>query len=191
MSSLDVEIAMECLLVEIERPWLHAELFSDPELDVAEGFDLSPGPAALQADVADHRPVDARYGEFFCSYPSAFVVASNVELQFTGDTSHLESRLEASRTEANVRVGYGPFSLGGSHAQSSDSARSAAEATATGMRISMQAPQVIAWVSELLPELPRRMTAANSMAGLVLDPPKPADTKPPGINPEETRQRKG
>lgn len=33
MSSLDVEITMDCLVVEIERPWLHAELFTDAELD--------------------------------------------------------------------------------------------------------------------------------------------------------------
>jgi hypothetical protein len=33
MSELDVEIQMDCMVVEIDRPWLHAELFSDAELD--------------------------------------------------------------------------------------------------------------------------------------------------------------
>jgi hypothetical protein len=33
MSNLDVEITMDCMIVEIERPWLHAELFADAELD--------------------------------------------------------------------------------------------------------------------------------------------------------------
>ncbi|KAK1756581.1 hypothetical protein QBC47DRAFT_299400 [Echria macrotheca] len=169
MSSLDVEISMDCMLVEIQRPWLHAELFSDPELDVADGFDLSPGPEKLQADVANHRPIDDKY-EQFCSYPSAFVVAADVELEFTGNTSHLESKLEASRTEANLKVGYGPFSFGGSHSQSRNSAKTSAEATATGMRISLQAPQIIAWVSELLPALPRK-NGASKMAGLLLEPP--------------------
>ena len=180
MSSLDVEITMECMLVEINRPWLHAELFSDPELDVAEGFDLSPGPEKLQKDVADHKAIDEKYNQF-CSYPTAFVVASNVELEFTGNTSHLESKLEASRTEANLKVGYGPFSIGGSHSQSKDSAKTSAEATATGMRISLQAPQIIAWVSELLPELPRKMTA-NKMAGLLLEPPKFAKPGADGVS---------
>lgn len=36
MSNLDVEISMSCMVVEIERPWLHAELFSDAELDSGE-----------------------------------------------------------------------------------------------------------------------------------------------------------
>ena len=34
MANLDVEVSMECLVVNIERPWLHEELFSDSELDV-------------------------------------------------------------------------------------------------------------------------------------------------------------
>lgn len=33
MSNLDVEVSMSCMVVEIERPWLHAELFFDAELD--------------------------------------------------------------------------------------------------------------------------------------------------------------
>jgi hypothetical protein len=33
MSNLEVEITMDCMIVEIDRPWLHAELFSDAELD--------------------------------------------------------------------------------------------------------------------------------------------------------------
>jgi hypothetical protein len=33
MANLEVEISMDCMVVEIDRPWLHAELFSDAELD--------------------------------------------------------------------------------------------------------------------------------------------------------------
>jgi hypothetical protein len=36
MSNLDVEVSMGCMVVEIERPWLHAELFADAELDSGE-----------------------------------------------------------------------------------------------------------------------------------------------------------
>ena len=36
MSNLDVEISMDCMVVEIDRPWLHADLFSDLELDTGE-----------------------------------------------------------------------------------------------------------------------------------------------------------
>lgn len=36
MSKLEVEVSMSCMLVEVERPWLHAELFVDAELDSGE-----------------------------------------------------------------------------------------------------------------------------------------------------------
>ena len=178
MSSLDIQISMDCMLVEIERPWLHAELFSDPELDVAEGFDLSPGPQKLQSAVANNKAIEDKY-EQFCSYPSDFVVAADVQLEFTGNTSHLESKLEASRTEANLKISCGPFSFGGSHSQSKNSAKTSAEATATGMRISLQVPQIIAWVSELLPALPRKGTSSK-MTGLLVEssPSPPAIPKP-------------
>lgn len=55
---------------------------------------------------------------------------------------------------------------------------------ATVMRISMQA---IAWVSELLPELPRGMTA-NNMAELFLEPSEPAE---PGWPPGEIKSEIG
>lgn len=35
------------------------------------------------------------------------------------------------------------------------------EVTATGMKISFRAPQIIGWVSEILPELPRRANAGG------------------------------
>ncbi|EHK96225.1 hypothetical protein M7I_8079 [Glarea lozoyensis 74030] len=38
MSNLEVEIKMDCMVVEIERPWLHAELFTDAELDSGGGL---------------------------------------------------------------------------------------------------------------------------------------------------------
>lgn len=166
MSSLDVEIAFDAMLVEIERPWMHAELFSDHELDCAEGFALSPGPEELHKYVMQNKPVDPEYTEF-SSYPTAFVVAANVELEFSGDTSSLESALESSSREANVEVGYGPFALSASHKSSKSKSKTRAEATATGMRISLQAPQIISWVSELLPKLPKA-PKSSQMFGMSL-----------------------
>ncbi|KAF5021544.1 hypothetical protein F66182_6426 [Fusarium sp. NRRL 66182] len=170
ISNLDVEIAMDCMLVEIERPWLHAELFADYELDAAPGFKISPGPQALQKAAEEHKVIDTDYTQF-CSYPNAFVLASNVELSFNGDTSHLESSLEASSTQANVSVGWGPFSISSSHKSSKSSSRTKSESTANGMHISLQAPQIIAWVSELLPALPKPEGRNPALFGLPLEKP--------------------
>jgi hypothetical protein len=34
MAKMDVEVSMDCMLVSVERPWLHGELFVDADLDV-------------------------------------------------------------------------------------------------------------------------------------------------------------
>jgi hypothetical protein len=109
MPGLDVEISMDCMLAEIERPWLHAELFSDHELDAAHGIPLPPGPEKFHEYVRNNKPVNAKYAEF-CSYPTAFVITCNAELEFSGNTTSLESALELASTE----VDYGPFSVSSS-----------------------------------------------------------------------------
>lgn len=154
ISNLDVEVSMDCMLVEIQRPWLHAELFADDDLDVPPGFRISPGPQVLRRAAADNKAIDADYTKF-CSYPSAFILASNIELSFKGDTSTLEMSLEASSTQAKASVGWGPFSISSSDDSSKSSARIKAESTINRMEISLQDPHIIAWVSELLPSLPR------------------------------------
>ena len=187
ISNLDVEISMDCMLVEIERPWLHAELFADYELDAAPGFRISPGPLALKRAAAENKAVETDYTQF-CSYPNAFVIACNVELAFNGDTSHLESSLEASSTQANVSVGWGPFSISSSHKSSKSSSRTKAESTANGMHISLQAPQIIAWVSELLPALPKPEGGNLALFGLPLAKPSATPVVPTPKTPVQPAQ---
>ena len=102
----------------------------------------------------------------FSSFPTAFVIAADVELSFNGDTSSLQSSLESSSTEANVSVGWGPFAVSASHKQSQTKAATRTETTATGMKISLQAPQIIGWVQTLLPKLPRDPAGQSRMAGV-------------------------
>jgi hypothetical protein len=158
MDDLEVEVSMDCMAVEIERPWLHAELFADHQLDAAPGFTISPGREVLRDAVEQDLPVEISHAKF-CSYPNAFIVASNVELKFHGNTAWLESSLEASATEARASIGWGPFILGSnSHNSSRSGSKSRIRSTETGVRISLQTPQIIAWTQELLPALPRQMT---------------------------------
>ncbi|KAK0706084.1 hypothetical protein B0T26DRAFT_755616 [Lasiosphaeria miniovina] len=163
MANLDVEMTMDCMVVEIERPWLHAELFADAELDSGR-FDISPGEARLK-QMYENEEVPAGYYQQFSSYPTAFVVAADVELSFSGDTSALESAVSASSTSANVSVGYGPFAVSASRSQSKSNSKTKMQSTATGCKISIQAPQIVGWVQTLLPQLPRPRDGA-SMVGM-------------------------
>ncbi|QYT05580.1 hypothetical protein H0G86_012470 [Trichoderma simmonsii] len=164
MSSLDVEISMSCMVVEIERPWLHAELFADAELD-SGAFKISPGEDALRLAFENGKNLDGEYQQF-SSYPTAFVVAADVELSFSGDTTKLESAVSASSTSANLSVGYGPFALSGSHSSSKSKSRTKMDSTATGCKISVQAPQIVGWIQTLLPELPKAKDGISTMKGL-------------------------
>uniref|UniRef100_A0A0D2Y3C3 Uncharacterized protein n=1 Tax=Fusarium oxysporum (strain Fo5176) TaxID=660025 RepID=A0A0D2Y3C3_FUSOF len=163
MSKLEVEVSMSCMLVEVERPWLHAELFVDAELDSGD-FKISPGESALKDAFNNDKSIDGTYQQF-SSYPSAFVVAADIQLSFSGDTSKLESAVSASSSSANLAVGYGPFAISGSHSSSKSKSRTKMESTATGCRISVEAPQIVGWVQTLLPELPKPKNGVSAMTG--------------------------
>jgi hypothetical protein len=149
-----VEISFEAILVSINRSWLHGELFADSELNVNRDSALSPGPTELHRLINEQHKSLNDYNSF-PSYPTAFVIASNVELEFRGDTTHLEEAVESSSFDANLKVGYGPFSLSASHKQDKSSSKTKMETTATGTRIKIEAPSIIGWVSTMLPKLPR------------------------------------
>lgn len=89
-----------------------------------------------------------------------------MEISFNGDTSSLQSSLESSSTAANVNIGWGPFAVSASHIQSNTKAATKTETTATGMKISLQAPQTIGWVQTLFPKLPRDPAGKSRMEGL-------------------------
>ncbi|KAM0417030.1 hypothetical protein ACHAPT_012996 [Fusarium lateritium] len=164
MSNLEVEMTMDCMVVEIERPWLHAELFSDADLDSGT-FNISPGETQLKTLYEQDRTPTGPHQQF-SAYPTAMVVASDIELSFSGDTTHLESAVSASSTQVNLSVGYGPFSISGSHKQSKSNSKTKMESTATGCKISIQAPQIVGWVQTLMPQLPKPKNAPSKMVGL-------------------------
>ncbi|VTT61516.1 unnamed protein product [Fusarium fujikuroi] len=162
MSNLEVEVSMSCMVVEIERPWLHAELFADAELDSGE-FKISPGEDVLRDAFDNGKNLTGEYQQF-SSYPTAFVIAADIELSFSGDTTKLESAVSASSTQANVSVGWGPFAVSGSHSSSKSKSKTKMESTATGCRISVEAPQIVGWVQTLLPMLPKPKNGVSTMS---------------------------
>ncbi|SCO92498.1 uncharacterized protein FRV6_16626 [Fusarium oxysporum] len=166
-SNCAVDIKFEALLVTIDRAWLHGELFSDPELNTGDDVKLSPGALDLHKLIDQKNDKALSNYPYFPSYPTAFIVASNVELEFRGDTSALEEAVESSHTDAQVKIGYGPFSLSGSHSQDKSSAKTKMETTATGTRITLEAPSIIGWISQLVPQLPRPKGGSSLIGPMV------------------------
>ena len=159
-----MEVKFEALLVSIDHAWLHGELFSDPELNTSPDVALSPGAQSSKSYIDQKSSEALSKYPYFPSYPTSFIVAANLELEFRGDTTALEEAVDSSHTDAQVKVGYGPFSLSASHIQDKSSAKTKMETTATGRRITLEAPAIIGWVSQLVPPLPRPK-GANFLAG--------------------------
>lgn len=108
---------------------------------------------------------------------TAFLIATNVVLEISGSTSSLQTYMNSSSTSGSASVSYGPFFSGeASGSKSNTESGSTCKATASGcrsvflilsfvmgladehtspIRIEMKAPQIIGWVSQLLPALPR------------------------------------
>ncbi|KAI9866194.1 MAG: hypothetical protein M1813_001755 [Trichoglossum hirsutum] len=160
MSNCSISVSFSAMVVNIDRPWLYAELFNDYEIDIAR---LSPGPELLHQWM-DNQQKDpkslsslAMYN-VFPSFPTSFIVACNTEVEFTGKTTYIEQHFRSVSNSASANVGWGPFSASASFHSQSSSSDLRVETTATGCKITFAAPQIIAWVSQILPALPRDLS---------------------------------
>ncbi|EUC54739.1 hypothetical protein RSOL_070440 [Rhizoctonia solani AG-3 Rhs1AP] len=168
LAQCSVKISFDCMRVDINRSWLRPELFNDSELTVSEGIAISPGYDKLRQLIYEAKALDgssslagdlAKYA-LFPFYPVAFLVACNVVLEITGTTTSLETYMNSSSTAVAASVNYGCFSLNASGSYASTNSGSNCQKTDTGCRIEIKAPQIIGWISQLVPELPRPGAAA-------------------------------
>ncbi|KAK7047177.1 hypothetical protein VNI00_006843 [Paramarasmius palmivorus] len=164
LANASVKVSFECMRVDINRPWLRGELFYDEDLVLGPATPaLSPGFEVLgnllETNKCDQYPL-------FPMYPTGFLVGCNVVLEISGSTSKLQTMFNtsSSSTAASLSVNYGPFSCSasGSYSKSSTESSSKCEATASGCRITVKSPQIIGWISQMVPPLPRPEKKAPS-----------------------------
>ncbi|KAJ2987717.1 hypothetical protein NUW58_g4349 [Xylaria curta] len=163
MASCNISGSFSAMVVNIKRPWLHAELFQDFDMDTPKGTFLSPGAKTIkwwvETDDNEYNGyIRTNYGKF-PAYPTAFIVAADTHLSFKGNESNGREVLNILQTDSSVEANYGCWNIGvsaGAHVKSNDqSASQHMEFKDGALQISFQAPQIIGWVSEILPELPR------------------------------------
>lgn len=175
MSECSVDGSFSAMLVTIRRPWLHAEIFDDFDLDTPQDIiKLSPGARKMKqwvetGDDETGKDKKSEYGKF-PAYPTSFIVASDTVLEFRSTATKSQEMMKALSTDSSVKASYGPWGLSGGAALKTDNSESGQkmEVRDGALRISFQAPQIIGWVSEILPQLPRR-TDAN-IGGLSAPP---------------------
>ncbi|KAF9646801.1 hypothetical protein BDM02DRAFT_2887822 [Thelephora ganbajun] len=168
MANSSIKVNFECMRVDIQRPWLRGELFYDDDLKPAPGNFISPGPITLASlmdpesyslpDLQQRKntELELQMYDLFPMYPTSFLLAANVVLEITGETVDIQSHFQRSSSSGGSNVGWGPFTIaGGKWSNASTSASSTCEATATGCKITIKSPQIIGWVSQIVPALPR------------------------------------
>jgi len=175
MAKSRIKASFDCMRVDITRSWLRGELFYDDDLRAAAGNFISPGPMTLaslmdsEAYVVDpeiakldqlSREQELAKYDLFPMYPTAFLLAANVVLEIDGDTSDIQTHFHTSTTSGSASVGWGPFSVSSSFSHTDTQADSTCEATTTGCKITIRSPQIIGWVSEMVPAMPR-LSQAN------------------------------
>lgn len=173
LANSGVKVSFECMRVDINRPWLRPELFYDEDLVPGPDVKISPGFGRLRQLMETPNPTAEMESELamystFPLYPVAFLVACNVVLEISGSTSSLQTYMNSSSTSASMSVGYGPFSVSRSGSHSSGDAGSTCKSTASGCRIEIKSPQIIAWISQMVPALPR-LSSNNSKALVTSD----------------------
>jgi len=171
MATCDVTVSFSALVVNINRPWLYGELFTDVDIEVAANVQLSPGPLQLQAMIRTQEVDKINQYSQFPAYPTSFIVAADTTIEFSGSTQHIEQHFDAHSNSGSLSVGYGPWSIEGGFHEEKSSAAVQMHKTATGCKLSFGAPQIIAWVSEILPALPRDKNFKPLSQGAGLDPP--------------------
>ncbi|KAF5625200.1 hypothetical protein F25303_11408 [Fusarium sp. NRRL 25303] len=155
MAGCDVSISFSALVVNINRPWLFGELFSDVDIEVAKGVKLSPGPILLQKMIKEQNAADIATWSQFPAYPTSFIVAADTTIEFTGATKHIEEHFDSHSNSGGASVGYGPWSVSSTFHESASEQSMQVHSTSTGCKISFGAPQIIGWVSQIVPALPR------------------------------------
>lgn len=155
MAGCDVSISFSALVVNINRPWLFGELFSDVDIEVAKGVKLSPGPILLQKMIKEQNAADIATWSQFPAYPTSFIVAADTIIEFTGATKHIEEHFDSHSNSGGASVGYGPWSVSSTFHESASEQSMQVHSTSTGCKISFGAPQIIGWVSQIVPALPR------------------------------------
>ena len=106
------------MVVNIKRPWLHAELFQDFDIDIPKGTFLSPGAKTIKhwiktGDTDYNGYVRTNYGDF-PAYPTALIVAADTNLSFKSSDMSAEEALSILQTGSSVQASFGCWGFGAS-----------------------------------------------------------------------------
>ncbi|KAG8749634.1 hypothetical protein FRC12_013304 [Ceratobasidium sp. 428] len=154
-----VKVSFECMRVDIRRSWMRPELFQDPDLVPGHGLKISPGYDQLNDLLLKNTQLptpkaDTSQQGIFPMYPVvAFMVACNVVLEISGSTSSLQTYMNNSSKAADASLELGPITANVHGGTTTSSTSAVCKATDSGCRIEIKSPQIIGWISQMVPQL--------------------------------------
>lgn len=148
MQGDNLSITCEMLTVTIERPWFTDELFK------TEKWYLSGQP---QNWISDGSLDEANANAFMPVVPSAIVIVKNVAI--TANWTTQDSQSLSTATSASGGFSFGPFHAGGGGGSNATS--SSSNSTFTGGTLTIPDPQIVAWISQIVPPSPPEATPST------------------------------
>jgi hypothetical protein len=134
------KLSGELVLVRIQRSWLNQQLFT------MKGWTNNGYPDA--GDISDGEGKGALPG-----IPVAFLMMRNVSIEAKFNQSDSDYIHTENKSNSRSGWGWGPFG-GSSRSSTSESTTDNFESTGDGVKITFDQPQVVAWISTLVPKCP-------------------------------------
>jgi hypothetical protein len=134
----DLEVSFKYAKVDIERPWLNALLFG------LKGWHTTGAQKGGYSNGTKNNP------GIFPLLPVAFIAVRDVKI--SAKWGRKDEELIKHKLATNAKIGWGPFSIGGSYESGSSDKK--VKSTFDGRTISNDGLQILAWISSVVPECP-------------------------------------
>ena len=167
-SSMTIEIGMNIAKVQIEREWFDPGVFLlTNNMYNFSGNKIAPSEEGTSFADDNVAAVKQRFEEMnkciLPSYPVAFVIAKDVTIRFTSESSMSSSFAQSVEDHASRGGGFLIFSGSSSSSSSSEQSAAAASSSANSVTIRFTAPQILGYYMQATPA--DKSTHINSSSG--------------------------
>lgn len=150
----EIRIGFKAAKVDINREWLNPGIFK--ATDIMSRMTKQQISKGAMAFAADNKPDWSKAGDInsclFPAFPTAFIVAKDVVIEFSVSQSMTKAVHEITDQKSSGGGGFFCFSAAKSTSNRSDVSSMNTESQGTNFRISIPSPQILAWYQQLVPE---------------------------------------
>lgn len=155
-SSMDIQIGMNIAKVQIERQWFDPGVFLlTNNMYNFSANKISPSDDSISLTGSEMNLVKERFKQMneciFPSYPVAFVIAKDVTIKFTSESTMSSTFAESIEDHASQGGGFLIFSGNSSSSSSSSQSAAVANSNANSITVRFTAPQILGYYMQTTP----------------------------------------